>query len=220
MLVSGNIPVTNYQELVSQKISTLGAREISGYAGSIQEKKKQKAKIKYRKIKTSDCITAPDGLPEAYYSTDEGIKTSIIKSVRQCLNFLPEKTHEGNFFLSGIVDEEHEQKYFNNCYLLANIESPTPHEGAGTEAMQALVEKSMLDDDTLGRVILYMAQLSDEDTSPKFFYKLGFRYIDPDSNKELKECIEKNIFEFRMPPGYMYLPKENIQKLLRYGQLF
>ncbi len=220
MLVSGNIPVTPYQEFASQKISTLGTREISGYASIVQEKKKQKAKIKYRKIKTSDCIIAPDGLPLEYYSSEEGIKHSIIKSVKQYLNFLPDKKQEGNFFLSGVIDEEREQKYFNNCYLLANIESPTPHEGAGTEAMQSLVEKSMLDDDTGGRVILYMVQLSDEDTSPKFFYKLGFRYIDEDNNTAMKEFIDKNIFEFRMPSGYMYLPKENIQKLLRYGHLF
>ncbi len=220
MLVSGNIPVTTYQELASQKISTLGTREISGYVSVVQERKKQKAKIKYRKIKISDFITAPEGLPEEYYSPENGAKLSIMKSVRQYLNFLPEKNREGNFFLSGIMDEKQEPRYLNNCYLISDIKAPTPYMGAGTEAIQALVEKSMLDEDTGGRVILYMAQISDEDTSPKFFYKLGFRYIDVDQNMALQSFIDKNIFEFRLLPGYMYLPKDNIQKLLRYGQLF
>ncbi len=221
MLVSGNIPVTSYQELVPQKISTLGTREVSGYASIVQEKKKQKAKIKYRKIKSYDCITAPDGLPEEYYTLDGGLKKSIIKNVKQYLNIIPDKKQEGNFFLSGVVDgEKQSPKYFNNCYLLSYIESPVPYEGAGTEAMQTLVEKSLLDDDTGGRVILYMAQLSPEDTCPKFFYKLGFRYVNGDYNTELKQYIDKNIIEFRMPPGYMYLPKGHVQKLLRYGHLF
>ncbi len=220
MLVSGNIPVTSYQDLASRKISTLGTREISGYASILQEKKKQKAKIKYKKIMAADGIAAPDGLPEEYYSSGGGLKTSLIKTVRQCLNILPEKNYENNFFLSGVVVDEYPSKYFNTCYLLAAIESPIPFEGAGTEAMQSLVEKSMLDDDTCGRIILYMSQLSDKDTSPKFFYKLGFRYTEENSNIILKEMIDKNIYEFYLPPGYMYLPKENIQKLLRYGQLF
>ncbi len=221
MLVSGNIPVTPYQEFASQKISTLGTREISGYASIVQEKKRQKAKIKYRKIKPSDVIIAPEGLPEEYYYEGEENRTSILKSVRQYLNFLPDKTQEGNFFLSGVVDEDERlQKYFNACYLISHIEAPVPLNGAGTEAMQSLVEKSMLDEETCGRVILYMVQLSEADTSPKFFYKLGFRYIDADSNTAMEKFIETNIFEFRVQPGYMYLPKGNIQKLLRYGHLF
>ena len=220
MLVSGNIPVTNYPEMSSQKLSTLGSRAINGYSSVIQEKKRQKARIKYKKIKSSDLLLAPDGLPDEYYAPEKEEGFAILKGVKQYLRIIPESKREGNFFVSGVGGEEEKSKYFSDVYLLQDIESPTPREGAGTEAIQGLVEKSMLDESTNGRVILYIRPISLEDTSVQFFYKLGFRSADEAWNKKIEETIRDNLVKIEISSCYMYLPKGNIPKVLRYGQLF
>ena len=223
MLVTGNVPIRNYQDVASQKISTLASREVSGYSSGIWAKKKQKAKLKFKKIKFLDKIIAPIGMPQEYCCDDEYIiNQSFWANIRHTFEVSKHKTSSGNFFVSGMLDDSPSvsTKYFRTTYLITEIESPVPREGAGTEALQGLVEKSMLDDETQGRVILYQEQCSPEDTSAVFFYKLGFRCAESDSNEILDTVLDKNLTSFELPSGYMYLPKDNIQKLLRYGHLF
>lgn len=221
MLVSGNVPVRNYQEVASQKITTFATREISGYSSTFKERKRQRARIKFKKIKLSDRIVAPDLLPDNYVVDEEILmKTSLLGNIRHFLS-INNKKQTGNFFLSGLSDDSPPLlKYFNNTYIITELESPTPREGAGTEALQGLVEKSMLDDDTQGRVVVYLEQIAPEDTSSLFFYKLGFRYAEDEQNLIIQDAIDKNMSEVIIKPSYMYLPKDNIPKLLRYGHLF
>lgn len=222
MLVSGNVPVRNYQDVVSQKITTLATREVSGYASAFVGKKKQRARIKFRKIKVSDKIIAPDGISDDYSIDEETIlKASLLGNIRHLFKVADSRKNSGNFFLSGLSDEACPTvRYFNNTYIITELESPVPREGAGTEAVQGLVEKSLLDDDTQGRVLVYLEQIAPEDTSSMFFYKLGFRYADDGQNLIVQEAIDKNMSEIIIKPAYMYLPKDNIPKLLRYGHLF
>lgn len=222
MLVSGSVPIRNYQDVTSQKISTLATRKVAGYATAFVGKKKQRARIKFKKIKISDKIIAPYGMPEEYaIDEDEVLKASLLGNIRHLFALSNKKTTSGNFFLSGIAEETCPPTcYFNNTYLITELESPIPREGAGTEALQGLVEKSLLDDETQGRVIVYLEQIAPEDTSSMFFYKLGFRYADDDLNSIVHDAIDKNMSELIIKPAYMYLPKDNIQRLLRYGHLF
>lgn len=220
MFVSGNISARSFQDVTSsQKISTLGAREVSGYGTSIPDKKIQKAKIKFKKLKGSDKILAPFGLSDDYYYEEQ---EGVLDNIKRYLNIVKDTEKKGNFFLSGVADDDvgSVPKYFNSTYLLTNIESPEPYKGEGTEALQGLVEKSLIDEDTQGRVILYLSQIAPEDSSWKFFYKLGFRSVDENINLLIQDAIDKNMNKIIIPEAYMYLPQGNIQKLLRYGQLF
>ena len=222
MLVSGSVPVRNYQDVVSQKITTFATRQVAGYSSAFVGKKKQRARIKFRKIKIADKVIAPAGIGDDYAIDEEAaIKSSFFGNIGHLLRPPKDKENVGNFFLSGLSDNMYSPPiYFNNTYIITELESPIPREGAGTEALQGLVEKSILDDDTQGRVVVYLEQIAPEDTSSMFFYKLGFRYVDEERNHIVQEAIDKNMSELIIKPAYMYLPKDNIPKLLRYGHLF
>ena len=224
MQVSGAISVKSFQDVASsQKISTLGTKAVSGYGASVHEKKRQKARIRYKKIKGSDRLIAPCGLPEEYYYAEQ--QSGVLGCIKRYLNLIKDKpalTENTNFFLSGVAEDEDVMsgKYFACSYLITELEAPVPYVGEGTLAVQGVVEKCVLDEEALGRIILYASQIAPEDTSSKFFYKLGFRYADEDLNNIVRHAIDKNLPSFEIPAGYMYLPKENIPKLLRYGHLF
>lgn len=220
MLVNGNVPVRQFQEMSSKKISTIGARPIAGHGIPFKEKKKQKAKLKYKKIKASERLVAPVEMLEDYCYEPED-KPTLLGSIRQSLNIIKEKDSGGNFFLSGLPEEPvSSPKYFKTSYLIINIESPELRVGLGTEAIKSLVEKSVVEDDVEGRILVYITQVSPEDTSYQFFYKLGFRFVENSLNDAVKAELEKDISELLIPQCYMYLPKSNVQKLLNYGQLF
>lgn len=223
MQVSGNISARSLQDVTySQKISTLGTKSVTGFGASIHEKKRQKARIKYKKIKGSDKLIAPLGLPEEYCYEETG---GMLENIKRYLNIMKDKSlavGNANFFLSGLAEDEDvvSVKYFASSYLITEIEAPEPYVGEGTLAVQGVVEKSVLDEETAGRVILYLSQIAPEDTSSKFFYKLGFRFVDENLNEIVKDAIDKNLPRFEIASGYMYLPKLSIPKLLRYGHLF
>ena len=218
MFVSGNISASSFRDVSSsQKISTLGVRPIAEHGESYSERKRSKAKIKYKKIKGSDRILAPAGLQEQYYIDFE--PSGVLASIRKYLNIVKENSNN-NFFLSGVNDDVDFSRFFSATYLLTHVESPEPYQGEGTEAIQGLVEKSLLDEETEGRVILYLTPISAEDSSFKFFYKLGFRFAEMALNNLAENAIQNKLINIQVPEGYMYLPKENMPKLLRYGHLF
>ena len=59
-----------------------------------------------------------------------------------------------------------------------------------------------------------------ESSPAQFFYKLGFRFIEKDANEYIEECIIKKVPDAPAQTGMMYLPRQNLHKLLRYGELF
>ena len=88
----------------------------------------------------------------------------------------------------------------------------------GTKHIQEVLEKSLDDVRTDGRIILD-AQMIDGETSPAgFYYKLGFRFANDSYNKILANWLKKSGKKFDAPKitGIMYLPEENIEHCLRY----
>ncbi len=85
--------------------------------------------------------------------------------------------------------------------------------GAGTKLVQEAVKKSF-ENGFDGRVLLNACCI-DKKTSPlAFYYKLGFRSIDSKTNELIEKCIRKGKIIPKDLGSFMFLPKENIQKLL------
>ena len=78
----------------------------------------------------------------------------------------------------------------------------------------------MFDTRADGRIVTYCAPVWKESSPAQFFYKLGFRFLDPTANEYMDECIIKKVPDLPPQTGMMYLPKNNINKLLRYGDVF
>jgi hypothetical protein len=95
----------------------------------------------------------------------------------------------------------------------------TTGKGSGTRSVQALVRRSLQDVETQGRVTLDACCIDGETAPGGFYYKLGFRFTNPEMNRICKEWIEQGGKRENAPwaTGMMYLPKENISKCLNYG---
>ena len=109
--------------------------------------------------------------------------------------------------------------YLKNCYIIDSIEAPQRYMGAGTKAVQTVLDRSLADKDTEGRLVVY-AEITDGQTSPAgFFYKLGFRFVDKSMNETMENWLKKNL-ETEAPKitGMMYLPKNHINKLMMYNR--
>lgn len=167
------------------------------------------AKIKYRKIKRSDKYTVYGDWKNDYVDevTVEITNSPEIAELRQKYRLITFKNPVSKTL------------YLKNCYKIDLIEAPQRYQGAGTKAVKALVERSLADKDTEGRVVVN-AEIIDEKTSPAgFFYKLGFRFVDNNQNDKMEAWVrEKTILNAPQLTGMMYLPKENINKLLRYKE--
>ncbi|MBR3889488.1 hypothetical protein IKJ53_03145 [bacterium] len=167
------------------------------------------AKIKYRKIKRSDKYTVYGDWKNDYVDevTIEITNSPEIAELRQKYRLITFKNPVSKTL------------YLKNCYKIDFIEAPQRYQGAGTKAVKSLVERSLADKDTEGRVVVN-AEIIDEKTSPAgFFYKLGFRFVDNNQNDKMETWIkEKTIINAPQLTGMMYLPKENINKLLRYKE--
>ena len=123
-----------------------------------------------------------------------------------------------NFFQ--LEPERKQTKFLKNCYLIDYIQSPKMGCGLGTEAIKNLAEKAMFDQKADGRIVTFCAPVWKESSPAQFFYKLGFRFMDKEANKYIEDCIIKKVPDLPPQIGMMYLPKANIHKLLRYGELF
>jgi len=173
------------------------------------------AKIKYKKIHESDKKMAFGDLPEEYIYCQ---KTQIN---HPAYNKIPLLRITRGYGELPQATSSIERKYYKDCYELEDILSPERYHGYGTAAIQSLVERSLSDNKTQGRIILN-AKVTDGETSPAgFFYKLGFRFTDKVLNHKMKEWLTNNPDSPISPmiTGVMYLPKENINKVLMYKQL-
>lgn len=109
-----------------------------------------------------------------------------------------------------------ESKSFKPSYFIEHLFSHG--KGQGKEAVKNVVEESLQDVRTNGRVTL-QADIIDGKTSPAgFYYKMGFRFTNGVNNKVLEEWLAKGGKRENAPmlTGMMYLPKENIQHCLNY----
>lgn len=170
----------------------------------------QDAKIKYHKIKESDKYLVHGNWPEEYAKTIEIDNSSqkIEKNMSDLMN---------RYKLITFIKPSTKitKTYLKNCYKLDFISSPQRYRGAGTKAILTLLEKSLADKETEGRIVVN-AEIIDGQTSPAgFFYKLGFRFIDKSMNEVMEKWLTQNT-ELGSPKltGMMYLPRQGINKLM------
>ncbi len=170
---------------------------------------KQKATIRVKKLKRGDNIAVFGEIDDDYVDIKEEV-------VEQEHNF------QTNFFAPPPIIKpiKHRVKYLKNCYVIDYIQSPKPYCGLGTEAVKNLAEKAMFDTKADGRIVTFSAPVIKEASPAIFFYKLGFRFTNPDSNEQIEKCIRDKMPDIPAQTGMMYLPKSRLQKLLRYGELF
>ena len=183
---------------------------------------KEKALIRVKKIKRGDNIVIPGEIDDDYVDiVEEEIEyTGKYKDIQY-------DGGGGNFFNSGNVSTlftprtyKRKTKYLRNCYIIDYIQSPKPKSGLGTEAVKQLAEKAMFDNRAEGRIVTFSAPVMKESSPALFFYKLGFRFINPESNEVMEECLRANMPDIPPQIGMMYLPKSRLNKLLHYGELF
>lgn len=187
----------------SQSYMTLATPPILGFK---TVKPKEKAIIRYQKIKRSDNVAIVGEIDDNYVDiVEEEIAVPPVKTA--FISYQPEPI-------------KHTVKYLKNCYILDYIQSPIQRHGLGVEAMKNLVEKVMFDPRAEGRIVTYSTPFVQESSPAIFFYKIGFRFMNPEANEYIEECLRKNIPDIPIQTGMMYLPRYQLHKLLRYGEKF
>lgn len=189
-----------------QSISSMGMPPILGFK---TPPLKEKATIRVTKVKRGDNLIIPGEIDDDY-----------VDIVEEEINLSPNS--RGNFF-SGpqfVPKIKKKFKYLKNCYLIDFIQSPKTRCGLGTEAIKNLAEKAMFDSRAQGRIVTFSAPMVKEMSPAMFFYKLGFRFTSPEANKYMEECLAQNMPDIPAQTGMMYLPRNQLHKLLRYGELF
>ncbi len=214
-----NITTTdiNPQITVSKSISSLKSISMPPILGFKTPQIKEKATIRVKKIKRGDNIIIPGEIDEDYVDIVE----EEIKNPRGGVDY--DISGGGNFFATGnliLPSPKRKLKYLKNCYIIDYIQSPKPCCGQGTEAIKALAEKAMFDKRAEGRIVTFSAPIIKDASPAMFFYKLGFRFTNPQSNEYMEECLRNKTNDISPQVGMMYLPKNRLQKLLHYGEMF
>ncbi len=90
--------------------------------------------------------------------------------------------------------------------------------GSGTRSVKEVVNKSLSDPRTVGRVTLEACCIDGKTSPAGFYYKLGFRFNNNELNKILKEWLDNGGKRENAPfiTGMMHLPSENIEHCLNY----
>ena len=206
----------NYNLAIGQGLHSQVKASTSVKMGEHKEKSEnpivvKDAKIKFHKIKKSDkYIVHGDWSKDYVVEVEVKPSSNSEKQMTELMNRYKLITFK--------MPLPTKQLYLNNCYKLDFIESPQRDCGAGTKAVQALLERSLADKETEGRIVVY-AEITDGQTSPAgFFYKLGFRFVDKTMNETMEKWVAKRIkSDAPNLSGMMYLPKENIKKLMMYN---
>lgn len=169
---------------------------------------KKKAELRVKKFKRSDKIAIVGEIEDDYVETVEEDDYSQSEQSDMSFSFI------------NLMPKKKKVRYLKDCYIIDYIQSPQAYNGLGTEAVKGLAEKAMFDPKIQGRIVTYTAPVWQESSPAIFFYKLGFRFLEPEANKRIQKCIETKTPDLPAQKGMMYLPKANLHKLLRYGELF
>ena len=179
---------------------------------------KEKANIRVKKIKRGDNIIIPGEIDDDYVDIVE--EEIVSKSA------IYQSTNGDNFFSLGTSTLfkppkiKKTTKYLKNCYIIDYIQAPKQRCGLGSAAIKQLAEKAMFDSKAEGRIVTFSAPIVRDSSPALFFYKLGFRFTEPECNEVMEECLRKDMPDLPAQIGMMYLPKNRLHKLLRYGELF
>ena len=178
---------------------------------------KEKAEIRVKKIKRSDNIIIPGEIDEDYIDI---VEEEIHRSPHEIIT---DSSGGTNFFLTPVIPKsppKRKLKYLKNCYIIDFIQSPKQRCGLGTNAIKGLAEKAFFDKRAEGRIVTYSAPLVRDSSPAIFFYKLGFRFTEPEANEIMEKCLRDNVPDIPAQIGMMYLPRVRLHKLLRYGELY
>lgn len=168
---------------------------------------KEKATLRVKKFSRRDNIIIAGEIDDDY-----------VDIIEEKLPDSPELQHSYSFFKT--KPEVKKTKILKDCYVIDYIQSPKQRCGLGTEALKGLAEKAMFDSRAEGRIVTFSSPVWKESSPALFFYKLGFRFMDAGANGYMQECLIKKIPDIPPQIGMMYLPKKNLHKLLRYGEVF
>ncbi len=209
------------QMSVAKATPSLSSMSMPAILGFKTPQLKEKATIRVKKIKRGDNIVIPGEIDDDYVDIVE----EEVEYRGKYSQYAQDSGGGGNFFAktSGLVvpkTYKRQTKYLKNCYLIDYIQSPKPKNGLGTEAVKQLAEKAMFDSRAEGRIVTFSAPIMKESSPALFFYKLGFRFTDPKCNEVMEECLRNNMPDIPAQIGMMYLPKNRLNKLLHYGELF
>ena len=125
---------------------------------------------------------------------------------------------------SGVYPEEYTYKVTGRLrkikphYYLMHLYANNPGKGYGSNAIKKLVMKSLNNPRTEGRVLVGAYSI-DYDTFPAgFYYKMGFRFKDKESNDIMRKWLLSGGTRENAPQveGQMYLPRRNINLCLSY----
>lgn len=172
------------------------------------------AKIKFHKVKLNEKRTVQGNWNDDY------VKKEVIEVSNKAIEKNVELMNRYRLIKFNMPSKR-TVLYLKNCYMIDYISSPQRFQGAGTKAVQTVLERALADKDTEGRIVVN-AEIIDGQCSPAgFFYKLGFRFVDKSMNDIMENWLRKNIrTEFPKLTGIMYLPKQHINKLMMYGRNF
>ena len=168
---------------------------------------KEKATLRTKKFSRRDNIIMVGDIDDDYVDI---VEETIPESV--------ELQHDYSFFKP--KQNIKKTKILKDCYVIDYIQSPKQRCGLGTEALKNLAEKAMFDSRAEGRIVTFSSPICKESSPALFFYKLGFRFMEKDANEYMEECLIKKVPDIPPQVGMMYLPKRNLHKLLRYGDVF
>jgi len=166
---------------------------------------KQKATLRIKKFKRADNIIIAGEIDDDYVDI---VEEAVEDESQNVLNFFEQK------------QVFKKTKYLKSCYVIDYIQSPKARCGLGTEAVKGLAEKAMFDSRAEGRIVTFSSPVWKESSPALFFYKIGFRFMNPEANDYMEECLAKKVPDIPPQTGMMYLPKRNLHKLLRYGDVF
>ena len=170
-----------------------------------------KSTIKYHKIGKHDKYKVTGILPEYYISDKQVPKTNVDNLIKLSSKYQ---------LVSFKIPDESNDYYVNSCYMIDFISSPVRCKGEGTKAIKALVEKSITDKDTKGRIITDVRIIDGQTSAAGFFYKLGFRFVDKNKNEQMQNWInDTSAILSPQLTGLMYLPQEGTKRLLMYKML-
>lgn len=168
---------------------------------------KEKATLRVKKFSRRENIIIVGEVDDDY-----------VDIIEEALPESPDFDHNYTFFQP--KPKTKKTKILKDCYVIDYILSPKQRCGLGTEALKSLAEKAMFDSRAEGRIVTFSAPMCKESSPAQFFYKLGFRFMDANANEYIEECIHKKEPDTPPQTGMMYLPRKNLHKLLRYGDVF
>lgn len=190
------------------------------------------ALIRFRR--DTACDTVHSSIPDGY-TKDMGIGFGLESKKDIMLEIAKPKEHKG---LGWSLDDWDDVKQVLEVKIGELITPPhlykkcpqlEPHyyidelwskgKNTGANAIKNVVLQSLNDSETQGRVLLQACNIDGKTSPVGFYYKLGFRSTNPQTNEACAKWLAEGGKMTNAPGGSdtMYLPKENIQHCLNYG---